>query len=127
MKQWNQSQSQENTDLQAVFVSLQKSSNKLWDYCVGVLIKCLDEFLHFSAGGELFIATETGVDDSLWRAELDSFHQTLLMTGKILSVKQCFLNIKSGDPLDPFGTVTNSTSNSSYLLLENLPDVFRRH
>jgi hypothetical protein len=72
MKQWHQSQGQENPKLQAVFVSQQKSSNKLRDYCAAVV-------LHFSAVGELCIASETGVDDSLWRVELDSFHQTLMM------------------------------------------------
>jgi hypothetical protein len=127
MKQWHQSQGQQNPDLQAVFVSLQKSSNKLWDYCVGALNKCLDEFLHFSARGELFVATEPGVEDSLWRAELDSFHKILLMTGTFLSLKHCFLNVKSDDPLDPFTKIANSTSNSSYLLLEKLSDVCRRH
>jgi hypothetical protein len=127
MKQWHMSQSKENPHFQAVFVSLEELSNELWDYCVGVVTKCLDEFLHFSANGELFIAAESGVDDSLWRADLDSYHHILLMTGKFLSLKHCFLNVKSDNPQDPFATSTNSKSNSSALLLEKLSDVFRRH
>lgn len=115
-------QDPEHVDLSAILTLMQESTKRIWEQCESVVAKCLDEHLHFATKRSLFKRSKNGIDDTLWRDDLESLHDVLLLTGKFLSFKKSFL----GEDGEAQGLALLLEDRNS-LLSEKLSDLFRRH
>jgi hypothetical protein len=101
-----------------------KSREIIWRCCENVLIKCLDEYLHFASHKDLFQKLSVGsVDDRKWRRDLEELNSVLILTEQFVSLKDKFF---SGD--DTNKPVLSSKGRAlTSDLEEKLCDVFRKN
>ena len=111
-------------DLLSILSGLDASVQTFWDHAEGVVVLCLDEYLHFAPKRSLFKRSGKAMDDSCWQADLDSLHQVLILTDRFIpSLKDSFL----GDEKVNASQLVSLRNGSHSLICEKLSDIFRRH
>ena len=112
-----------------------KTRDTLWMRCEGVLVQCLDEYLHFASHVNFFDEpnseranassaevkhTKLSAEDR-WLKNLDEMRTLLVLTEEFLSLRSLFVGHKHPDGFDI------NTSKLGGDLKERLCDVFRKH
>jgi len=111
-------------DLLSILSGLDASVQTFWDHAEGVVVLCLDEYLHFAPKRSLFKRAGKAMDDSCWQADLDSLHQVFVLTDRFIpSLKDSFL----GDEKVDASQLVSLRDGSHGLICEKLSDIFRRH
>ena len=109
-----------------------KAKDILWDRCEAVLVKCLDEYLHFAKHDNFFKKSSGRADndggsisrdaamDSLWRTDLEELHGVLVLSEEFASLKHTFFDGSTAGLQNVPGGLNNDFQ-------DKLCDVFRKH
>jgi Protein of unknown function C-terminus (DUF2451) len=112
----------ERHDLRCVHDKLSCYSPKLWEHCESIIAKCLDEFLNFSQKRTLFQRRDNGVDDTLWRDDLNHNYMVNVFVSSFLSFKALFLGSLEGS-----STNREVSTEVHSLISDKLSKVYSRH
>jgi Protein of unknown function C-terminus (DUF2451) len=110
-------------DLRSILSLLKSSMSQVWEQCEGVAAKCLDEYIHFARKQALFKRTDDGINDILWKEDLEALRDVWMMANRFASLKSSFLD----DVDERAFELPLLERNRHCMLSEKLADVFRRH
>ena len=109
-----------------------KAKDILWDRCETVLVKCLDEYLHFAKHDSFFQKSSAeadkgggngagiGTTDSRWRTDLEELHSVLVLSEEFGSLKPTFFDGSIAGLQNKPGGLNNDFQ-------DKLCDVSRKH
>jgi hypothetical protein len=101
------------------------SSRRLavWNHCLGVLEKCVDEYLTFGGNKKILFEWRDGIhDDSSWWNDLEGLQDILRLTEQFLSMRQEFL--------EPCANIASNKADYEHAgesLLDKLSILMKKH
>ena len=107
-----------------------RAKGALWDRCEAVLVKCLEEYLHFAPHANVFKGEkaarveEAAASDSRWRSDLEELHNVLVLSEEFASLKPTFFGGNDQEDPDEMRTKPSGLNND---FQDNLCNVFRKH
>ena len=106
------------SDLKSIYDSMIAHTRKIWEHCESIVANCLDEYLNCAPKRPLFKRGTNGVDDVLWRDDLERLHNVYSLANTFLSIKKSFFELNEcSQPKVDFQCLFSS----------KIVSIFRRH